>query len=186
MEAFNINNAPGKLGKKIHIGKGTINLKTAIPKFNKVVSISIAMTHTSKKGVFRKGRIEMDGLIEVQENQVRLNSVKQTMNFVGLGLASSIGLGNDGKRLRVTVNSMKALNLVDTGSRLDPQDPALWIKIGDSYNMTARQQDARCNATFDELYQYEVSGEAYDTGVEVGVLTNLVTSLTTYLLLLFV
>lgn len=53
------------LVKKVHVGKGSIVLKTAAPKFGHVHSVTIPLKHNGKKKTVQQGILELDVMVEI-------------------------------------------------------------------------------------------------------------------------
>lgn len=53
------------LVKKVHIGKGSVSLKSVAPKFGNVHSVSIPLKHNGKKKTMQQGTVELDVMVEV-------------------------------------------------------------------------------------------------------------------------
>eukprot|EP01034_Spumella_vulgaris_P032732 gene32732-40401_t len=65
---------------------------------------------------------------------------------------------------RVILDQMHASDLVDTGSFLDAQDPAVRVTIGGVEKMTARQQDAKTDAKFPEVLEFDLNPTVFEKG----------------------
>jgi len=53
------------LVKKVHVGKGSVVLKSVAPKFSHVHSIVIPLKHNGKKKTIQQGVVELDVMVEV-------------------------------------------------------------------------------------------------------------------------
>lgn len=70
--------------------------------------------------------------------------------------------------MTLKLSSLKAVDLADTGSAMDKQDPLLSIKIGNQIFKTIRQKDAGTNATFSETFEIDISAKEYQSNVPIG------------------
>lgn len=73
-------------------------------------------------------------------------------------------------QLRLVLDGLQAKELVDTGSFMDGQDPAMRVTVGGEEKITQRMQDAGTAAAFPEVFEFMVDAAQYDSGLEVSVL----------------
>ena len=83
--------------------------------------------------------------------------------------------------LKLTLDQLEVSDITDLGTILDKQDPQLSIKVGNKWEHTKRFHfnknlidynlyravDKGVNATFPEIFQYEVSETDYNNEIEV-------------------
>jgi hypothetical protein len=150
-------------GSKTHVGKGVGKFKTLIPTINQPVSLKIDLNHTNKKQTLQKGIVMMGAIVsEVKgESNTNINKDGSNANMKNdtnnkdkkddLNLKNNLNYSvpDDNKDKKVSSNSilkgykvkldkLQALDLVDTGSMLDGQDPMLTITIGKQSFSTER------------------------------------------------
>ena len=73
--------------------------------------------------------------------------------------------------MRLYLSEMRASSLVDTGTFMDPQDPALYIRVGHNQTFsTERQKDAKTEATFTgEAFDVEIDPDEFEGGLDIEV-----------------
>ena len=96
------------------------------------------------------GDVLSKGTAQQRIKQAHSSTVLSTLNEGGPSLI---------KEIKLILDGMRATDLVDTGSFLDPQDPALYISVGGSrvFN-TARKKDAKTEAVF--------TGERFEVDID--------------------
>lgn len=174
-----------KEGSPVHVGKAIIVIKDLLSAHNKQTPIKIDLTYYSPKGQeVSKGVLYMYGILDVtfgdpdaqtellsaaptkKSGLARFKSAAKKAGMISAGMnrirrEKAEKLKEKGPIIReyiLTLDSMRAVDLTNTGTMLDPQDPALYLKIGTGrlFN-TKRQQDAGTKATF--------TGEIFETTI---------------------
>lgn len=137
-----------------HIGIGKFVLKSVVTeilvKNGQEIEFTIQLENTTKK--LKKGSVTMTALAKTY---VPPKSFKKFVPTFG-------------SHLKLEISKFSAINLFDTGTFLDKQDPCLQIKISQNSFTTVRKQDAGTSATFDETFVAIISGEEYSAGIEVN------------------
>jgi len=105
VEAFNIS----RVGISTSLGKGSIALKSAVPRLNKSTIFKVELTYFSKKGNYRKGVVHMEGLLQKEGTKILLDDLKK--NTV------------KAYPLVVRMENFRASNLVDTGGIVEQHPP---------------------------------------------------------------
>jgi hypothetical protein len=128
VEVFNESSS----GNKLPIGKGKIAIKSAVPSLEKSFSFLIQLIYTDKKSKSsEKGQVEMTGKL-----QNILDSISNAEPRKADTIDSEIVQPSDdyslvkGKKYFLIIDKLEAIDLLDTGSFLDQQDPSLSLKVG--------------------------------------------------------
>ena len=124
------------VGHKVHVGKGQKILRELISNFGSLEQYSLPLVHTDKKKEIVKGVLSFKC------------SVDPTVESSVIPPSVEVESGKDGAKgekgpsipsqLTLVVSDMEAMDLVDTGSYLDPQDPSLTLTIAEKSFSTER------------------------------------------------
>lgn len=105
------------MGKTKHVGEASLILQEAFPSFNEVHDLTVSLTHKSSKGkASKQGRLYISGVLSLNHSSVLTNQLAPVTHDAD-------------KMMCLHLESLEAINLFDTGSILDAQDPQLKIKI---------------------------------------------------------
>ena len=64
--------------------------------------------------------------------------------------------------MNLIISELRVEDLKDTGTMMDPQDPAMTITVAGKSCSTERQVDARVQATFPNKFTFPLTMEYYD------------------------
>ena len=126
-------------GSKVHIGKGQKILRELISNFGSLEQYSLPLVHADKKKEIAKGVLSFKCSVEPT-----LESSASPASTTALEVESEKGSDKSEKgpsipsQLTLVVSDMEAMDLVDTGSYLDSQDPSLTLTIAEKSFSTAR------------------------------------------------
>jgi hypothetical protein len=145
------------MGGITHIGIGKVVLKNVVTeilyKNGQEVEFTIQLENTTKK--LKKGSVTMTAIAKPYIPPKSFKKFAPTF----------------GSHLKVDLSKISALNLFDTGSFLDKQDPCLQFKISQNSFATARKQDSGTSATFEESFAAIITGEEFSAGIEVNAIS---------------
>ena len=135
MEVFN----ESKRGSKVHVGKGSVSLKSVLPSAEHKVLFIIDLVHVDKKKEVRKGKVILHGILrsieEIPQKQSTPVIEPLEADPIQPPLATAIA---PTEAYLLTVDDFHAKDLTDTGTFYDPQDPSLTVIVGKSKFSTSR------------------------------------------------
>jgi len=123
---------------------------------------------------------------EVLDKVVKESSPAGTSSGLNMAVSSDIVAGDDAPiciesipveqldvkspavNYKFRLSNMKAVDLLNTGSIMDKQDPLLCINIGSHKFRTKRLKDAGSNGSFPEIFDGIISEAQFRSGVVIG------------------
>ena len=127
------------VGHKVHIGKAQKILRELIIDFGSNEQYSLPLVHKSKKSENTKGVITFKCSVEPALESSTVPPSATTLDAEkGKELVKGEPVMSIPAQLTLVVSDMETMDLVDTGSYLDPQDPTLTLTIAGKSFSTAR------------------------------------------------
>ena len=116
--------------KKFQIGQAECPLTSVISVFDTMESVKLGLSHQSKKEIITKGEISMS--LTLIEQNVKDNTDEDNL------WEDEDSEEEDSNIVIVCLKELELKDLVDTGSRIDAQDPAIKFTIGKHQFQTQR------------------------------------------------
>lgn len=119
-----------------------LTISECIPRLNKMYELTMLLMHTPKKSpkaIVQIGTIVMAAVLIGQESIInQLATGVVGVRRLSLYNSSSLSSARPGDCLTLRLMNICARDMHNTGTRLDPQDPSIRVKVGSIERSTER------------------------------------------------
>jgi hypothetical protein len=151
--------------RKAVIGRTSKTIREIIGSLDKSIPIKLELLHGETGKEQKKGFIQFNGILSVFEDKKKEEKKEDGKS----PRSKKLEFPNKKATLILTVTSMEAHDLVNTGSSTDAQDPCVAVTVGKRVLETQRQRDAGTEAKFPESFQFPISCADFENNAPMGV-----------------